>query len=153
MANCSFTAIFFLLIPQDDMAKLHKVHSLLSEYLCWWGFVALSTFRDGSSDKHPYLSASRELGTFTPEVAPSLTWRTPSAVLTERRFHTWRRRKAPSVQQEHPCGGRATAEKHLVNSRRAGLEGGGLYGSVSVISWAWEKVLELLKSIMGIKKS
>lgn len=40
---------------------------------------------------------------------------------------------------------------HLVNSRRAALEGGGLNSSVSVISWAWEKVLELLKSIMGIK--
>lgn len=42
---------------------------------------------------------------------------------------------------------------HLVNSRRAALGGGGLNSSVSVISWAWEKVLELLKSIMGIKKS
>lgn len=44
------------------------------------------------------------------------------------------------------------ATRYLVNSRGAGLEGGGLYSSVSVISWAWEKVLEILKSIMGIKK-
>lgn len=119
MANSVLLQFFFLLIPQDDTAKLHKVHSLLSEYLCLGGFVALSTFRDGSSHKHPDLSAPRESGTFTPNVAPSLNWRTPSAVLTEEV-------KAPPGQQEQPCGGRATAQKHLDNSRRAGLEGGGL---------------------------